>query len=292
MGNFQFSKYMKNFQFSKYCTPAQLYLALGTIGIIGAFFNNYSIETLLTNALFLVVWAWVLNWLCSKGFKVISWILVLLPFVFFLFMYFLAKDVVREGLNEPKVNMDRIIDRIDREGPESSASKPPSSNPSSSNPSSKPAPANSDDEGNRGNNAQPGGKAQPGSNSSATPVMTEREKQERQAKIDKAVADEQAKIDAGIKADQKKQWDDLKAKSAADEAAAKAARAAKNAGGNAGSANDTLHDNTAAGIAKRGGITVGSQVVTTINPVAGAVYDYFSESWLLASFARFLISLA
>ena len=92
---------MKNFQFSKYCTPAQLYLVLGAIGIIGAFFNNYSIETLLTNALFLVVWAWVLNWLCSKGFKAISWILVLLPFIMALFTYFLTKDVVaKEGFYE------------------------------------------------------------------------------------------------------------------------------------------------------------------------------------------------
>jgi len=91
---------MKNFEFSKYCTPAQLYLVLGAIGIIMGFFKNYSIETLLTKALFLVVWAWVLNWLCSKGFKAISWILVLLPFIMILSTYFLIKDVaVKEGAN-------------------------------------------------------------------------------------------------------------------------------------------------------------------------------------------------
>ena len=91
---------MKNFEFSKYCTPAQLYLVIGVICIISGFFTNYSIETLLTHALFLVIWAWVLNWLCLKGFKAISWIIVLLPFIFFLFMYFLIKDVVvvKEGL--------------------------------------------------------------------------------------------------------------------------------------------------------------------------------------------------
>lgn len=90
---------MKNFEFGKYCTPAQLYLVLGAIGIIMGFFKSYSIETLLTNSLFLVIWAWVLNWLCSKGFKAISWILVLLPFIMMLFTYFLIKDVaVKEGL--------------------------------------------------------------------------------------------------------------------------------------------------------------------------------------------------
>jgi len=89
---------MGNFEFSKYCTPAQLYLVLGAIGIIMGFFTNYSIETLLTKSLFLVLWAWVLNWLCSKGFKTISWILVLLPFIMMFFTYFFIKDVVREGI--------------------------------------------------------------------------------------------------------------------------------------------------------------------------------------------------
>ena len=93
---------MGNFEFGKYCTPAQLYLVLGAIGIIMGFFTNYSIETLLTKSLFLVLWAWILNWLCSKGFKAISWILVLLPFIMMFFTYFFIKDVViREGV-EPK----------------------------------------------------------------------------------------------------------------------------------------------------------------------------------------------
>ena len=91
---------MSNFEFSKYCTPAQLYLVLGVIGLISGFFKNYGIETLLTKALFLVIWAWVLNWLCSKGFKAVSWILVLLPFILVLFMFFFIKDVmVKEGMD-------------------------------------------------------------------------------------------------------------------------------------------------------------------------------------------------
>jgi hypothetical protein len=90
---------MGNFEFSKYCTPAQLYLILGAIGILSTFIKNYSVETLLTEALFLVIWAWVLNWLCSKGFKSISWVLVLLPFILVLFTFLFIKDVARkEGL--------------------------------------------------------------------------------------------------------------------------------------------------------------------------------------------------
>ena len=90
---------MGNFEFSKYCTPAQLYLILGAIGILSTFIKNYSVETLLTEALFLVIWAWVLNWLCSKGFKSISWVLVLLPFILVLFTFLFIKDVARkEGM--------------------------------------------------------------------------------------------------------------------------------------------------------------------------------------------------
>jgi len=91
---------MGNFEFSKYCTPAQLYLVLGAIGIGMGFFKNYGVETLLMKALFLVVWAWVLNWLCSKGFKAISWVLVLLPFIMMFFAYFFIKDVAKEAFED------------------------------------------------------------------------------------------------------------------------------------------------------------------------------------------------
>jgi hypothetical protein len=91
---------MGNFEFSKYCTPAQLYLVLGAIGLIMGFLKNYGVWTLLTQALILVLWGWVLNWLCSKGFKAISWILVLLPFIMTFFTYFFIKDISRkEGMD-------------------------------------------------------------------------------------------------------------------------------------------------------------------------------------------------
>ena len=94
---------MSNFEFDKYCTPAQLYLILGAIGIVMGFFKNFGIKTLLTKALFLVIWAWVLNWLCSKGFKAVSWLLVLLPYILVFFMFFLIKDVVvKEGIEGQK----------------------------------------------------------------------------------------------------------------------------------------------------------------------------------------------
>ena len=89
------------FEFSKYCTPAQLYLVLAVIGLIMTFMENFRLLTLVVNGFFIVIWAWILNWLCSKGFTAISWILVLLPFIMFASAFFLAMEAsdIKDGKN-------------------------------------------------------------------------------------------------------------------------------------------------------------------------------------------------
>jgi len=93
---------MVRFQFSKYCTPAQLYLVVAGIGLLAAAIRKFRALTLLANGILVVVWAWILNLLCRKGLAAISWILVLLPFVFVASSYFLAMDAadakIVEGL--------------------------------------------------------------------------------------------------------------------------------------------------------------------------------------------------
>lgn len=83
---------MKQFQFAKYCTPAQIYLVLALIGIVAGFMKNFRVLTLITHSVFVVLFAWILNFLCRKGFTAISWILVLLPFVMAASQYTLALD--------------------------------------------------------------------------------------------------------------------------------------------------------------------------------------------------------
>jgi len=85
---------MAAMNFSRFCTPAQLYLILAGISLITAFFNDFQVITLVVNGIFVLIWGWILNWLCSKGLKAISWILVLLPFILFIFTFFFAKDIV------------------------------------------------------------------------------------------------------------------------------------------------------------------------------------------------------
>jgi len=85
---------MAAMNFSRFCTPAQLYLILAGISLLTAFFNNFQVITLVVNGIFVLIWGWILNWLCSKGLKAISWILVLLPFILFIFTFFFAKDII------------------------------------------------------------------------------------------------------------------------------------------------------------------------------------------------------
>ena len=60
--------------------------------------------TLIVNAVFVVLFAWVLNFFCRKGFTTVSWVLVLLPYVLLALSYFLSLEALdkkeKEGLVE------------------------------------------------------------------------------------------------------------------------------------------------------------------------------------------------
>jgi len=78
---------------NKYCTPAQVYVVLAVFSILVGFFKNFKVLTLGINVLLVLVWAWILNWLCSKGLRSISWLIVLLPFIVLASSYYMAQDI-------------------------------------------------------------------------------------------------------------------------------------------------------------------------------------------------------
>jgi hypothetical protein len=66
---------------SSLCTPALIYLILSAITILVIFIQQFSVLTIFLKVSFVVVWTWVLNYLCAKGYSGISWIMVLLPYI-------------------------------------------------------------------------------------------------------------------------------------------------------------------------------------------------------------------
>ena len=100
--------------FDKICTPAQIYLIVSFILMALSYFglsaisqqitlnqaNNSFLQSLnftyqkdtrtsyVVQAVFIVLWTWVLSYLCKKGFSNLSWFLVLLPWVLMFLAFF------------------------------------------------------------------------------------------------------------------------------------------------------------------------------------------------------------
>ena len=84
--------------FDKLCSPAKFYFIIATISYIFLivqninckdrfYLGNYSCEgnteaILVLNAVYIVVWTWVINTICTVN-KNISWLIVLFPFILF-----------------------------------------------------------------------------------------------------------------------------------------------------------------------------------------------------------------
>ena len=68
-------------EFSKLCTPAKIYFAIAVIASIFALFSGVKIIMVFFKLIFAFIWTFILAWLCDKGYKTISWFLVLLPYI-------------------------------------------------------------------------------------------------------------------------------------------------------------------------------------------------------------------
>jgi hypothetical protein len=110
--------------FDKLCIPAQIYLIVSFILMVLSYFGLNAISQQLTlnqsnssflqslnftyqkdartsyvvQAVFIVLWTWVLSYLCNKGFSNLSWFLILLPWVnmflaFFVYIIEIVKKI-------------------------------------------------------------------------------------------------------------------------------------------------------------------------------------------------------
>ena len=67
--------------FSKLCTPAKIYFAIAVVASIFALFKGVAVMAVAMKLVFAFIWTFILGWLCSKGLKTLSWVLVLLPYI-------------------------------------------------------------------------------------------------------------------------------------------------------------------------------------------------------------------
>jgi hypothetical protein len=60
-------------------------------------FNGIGILSISIKLVFAFIWTFILGWVCKKGYKSISWVLVALPYIIILLEMFGIYKVTREG---------------------------------------------------------------------------------------------------------------------------------------------------------------------------------------------------
>jgi hypothetical protein len=87
--------------FKKFCAPAKLYLMFSVLSCIIMLLNKMTILAVFSKLLFAFFWTLVLSWLCHKGYKAVSWFLVLLPFIM---MFLVSFGIMRHMSQVDKLN--------------------------------------------------------------------------------------------------------------------------------------------------------------------------------------------
>ena len=77
----------------KLCTPALVYLVISVLVLVYLVFSGMSALTLIMKSALIVLWTFLLNWLCSRGLGVLSWIIVLLPVIMVVLLASWSVDV-------------------------------------------------------------------------------------------------------------------------------------------------------------------------------------------------------
>ena len=83
--------------FFKLCAPAFIYLVLSVVVLVMGIFSGISALTLIFKSALIVVWTFLLNWLCSRGFGMLAWIILLLPVLLILLLASWSNDVVSKS---------------------------------------------------------------------------------------------------------------------------------------------------------------------------------------------------
>lgn len=65
----------------KMCTPALIYFVMAIVSILVLLVNKVSVTLIMGKVVFVLLWTWLLNFMCKKGFTTASWVLVMSPYV-------------------------------------------------------------------------------------------------------------------------------------------------------------------------------------------------------------------
>ena len=91
---------------AKLCTPALVYFVIAIVVLSSAFIMRMmSIPVLAIKVLFVAVWTWFLNFLCSNNYTGISWFLVIIPYLFTAFIVGIVYESQQHVANQMLAQM-------------------------------------------------------------------------------------------------------------------------------------------------------------------------------------------
>ena len=64
---------------SSLCSPAFIYLIIAASTIM--FNYRHLSRTLIYYVIVMLIWTWILNYLCKMGYTTLSWVLLIVPFI-------------------------------------------------------------------------------------------------------------------------------------------------------------------------------------------------------------------
>ena len=96
------------------CAPARLYLAISVIAMVVMLIQNLNGDNVyclgsvtcdvpsvtlifIIKAMYVLFWAWILNLICKSGNPMVSWLLVLFPFILFFVLILLLLMTLPSG---------------------------------------------------------------------------------------------------------------------------------------------------------------------------------------------------
>jgi len=75
-------------KYSNLCTPAKVYFVFTLLTVLMMLFQRVRVMAIFSKIFFAGLWTFFLSWLCKKGYKGVSWFLVLLPFIVMFIVWF------------------------------------------------------------------------------------------------------------------------------------------------------------------------------------------------------------
>jgi hypothetical protein len=89
---------------SNLCTPAKLYGIFSLVSISGFLYSSQLISAI-SQALFSVIWLFVLNLICGEGWTGLSWFLVILPIIGGIILFMAGASVAFAEIAQAEARM-------------------------------------------------------------------------------------------------------------------------------------------------------------------------------------------